>query len=82
MNITLILANNMTEGNEVISHYGLDPDKCAVITKIGHMDDVILIPNETVYAHYNTDAYLFLDFISKLNQMPGKTNVNLKMLKL
>jgi len=76
--ITLIVADNMKQGNAVINQAGLDLDSCAVITNPSYFEHIVLNNNETVYAHACTSTQLFNSLNRQIN-ISGH-NINLKII--
>ena len=74
--INLILADNMAKGEQVMLHYKLDPEECAVITEASHLAHVTLNTNETIYVHATTDSELLAELV---HEIPRKAEVNIKV---
>lgn len=64
--IFLVLADNMTQGEEVIKKAYLDIDDCAVITNPAYLDTITLDRNEQVYMHGQSSSNLFEALKSKM----------------
>jgi hypothetical protein len=74
--MTIILANNMSQGETVMNACGMKEDDCAIITEPDYLDEVRFFANETVYAHNNVSPELVSKFTAKINLMPDS---NLKL---
>ena len=76
--VTLVVADNMKQGNLLINKVGLDLDSCAVITNPSYFEHIKLNPNETIYAHASASTPLF----NSLNQQISLSghNINLKII--
>lgn len=80
--ITLILADSMDQGQQVINHHKLKEDNCAVITSPNHLDAVKLIPNETLYAVANMDQELMTACLNKVGSLNRNATINLKIVSI
>lgn len=74
--MTIILANNMSQGEAVIKACNMDEDDCAVLTEPDYLDHVQFLKDETVYAHNNVSPEIVSKFTAKINLIP-KSNIKL-----
>jgi hypothetical protein len=73
--ISLIIANDMDQGNEVTAATGLEFTQSAVLTKPEYLDGVNLINNETIYVHGQASTEMIRALTDKIHSSAKTVNV-------
>ena len=68
--ITIILADDMRQGKEVLKARGLEGEDAAVLNVPAHLDFITFQPGETIYAHANVNSALLKAFYDKRDAEP------------